>query len=177
MTNIQVPPPAPYLRRTHACGACIYNPPRPCASRLVKAFTEFQTLQTSQNLQTKLLGGGFTLPLPPPNRSGSLRCSFGWHRRAHLGQAKSFAKVCISCLRAFLELTMPPSIPQLHASYLPFDVYMPKVAPKSPHSHFHASKKIPKWISNWPTINPKTTQITPPSDPQLTLNGSQTDPI
>ena len=35
------------------------------------------TLQTSQNLQTNLLGGGFTLPLPPPRRSGSLRWKVG----------------------------------------------------------------------------------------------------
>ena len=51
-----------------------YSPPRPLASRRVDPVTEQQTLQTSQNLQTNLLGGGFTLPLPPPRRSGSEGC-------------------------------------------------------------------------------------------------------
>ena len=37
------------------------------------------TLQTSQNLQTNLLGGGFTLPLPPPGRSGPLRLWSSWN--------------------------------------------------------------------------------------------------
>ena len=45
------------------------SPPRPLASRRVEAVTKQQTLQTSQNLQTNLLGGGFTLPLPPPTAS------------------------------------------------------------------------------------------------------------
>ena len=36
------------------------HPPRPLASRRVDAPTKIQTLQTSQNVQTKLLGGGFT---------------------------------------------------------------------------------------------------------------------
>ena len=31
---------------------------------------EIALIQTFQNLQTNLLGGGFTLPLPPPGRSG-----------------------------------------------------------------------------------------------------------
>ena len=50
--------------------SCIENPPRPLASRRVDAPTKQQTLQTSQNLQTNLLGGGFTLPLPPPTAPG-----------------------------------------------------------------------------------------------------------
>ena len=58
------------LRRSHQFNhkAC-HNPPRPLASRRVDALTNFQTLQTSQNLQTNLLGGWFTLPLPPPIRA------------------------------------------------------------------------------------------------------------
>ena len=61
-----------------------YNPPRPLASRRVDAPTKFQTLQTSQNLQTNLLGGGFTLPLPPP--SGPARSVVGrlWDRGERL---------------------------------------------------------------------------------------------
>ena len=47
------------------------SPPRPLASRRVDAPTNHQTLQTSQNLQNKLLGGGFTLLLAPPRRLGS----------------------------------------------------------------------------------------------------------
>ena len=61
------------------------NPPRPLASRRVEALNQHQTLQTSQNLQTNLLGGGFTLPLPPPKRSGSLAFSPGWRPQAPLG--------------------------------------------------------------------------------------------
>ena len=80
----------PYIRKP--------SPPRPLASRRVDALTEQQTLQTSQNLQTNLLGGGFTLPLPPPRRSGPLRCSFSWRPRAPLGQAKNVGKMCICCL-------------------------------------------------------------------------------
>ena len=57
-----------------------------------------QTLQTSQNLQTNLLGGGFTLPLPPPRPLGSECCSQSWRTRGPLGQAKSLGKMCISCL-------------------------------------------------------------------------------
>ena len=39
-------------------------PPRPCASKRVDVVTQQQTFETSQNLQTNLLGGGFTLPTP-----------------------------------------------------------------------------------------------------------------
>ena len=45
------------------------NPPRPLASRRVDAPTKFQSLQTSQNLQTNLLGEG----LPSPYRFQTLR--------------------------------------------------------------------------------------------------------
>ena len=57
-----------------------------------RCFTKYQTLQTSQNLKTNFLRGRFTLPLPPPYRSGSLRCSFGWRRRGRLGPLKNHYK-------------------------------------------------------------------------------------
>ena len=66
--------------------------PRPLASRQVEAVTRIQTLQTSQNLQTNLLGGGFTLPLPPPYRLGLLSFSFSWRALAALDPSKSNGK-------------------------------------------------------------------------------------
>ena len=68
------------------------NPPRPLASRRVEFLTQQQTLQTSQNLQTNLLGGGFTLPLLPPNRSGLLSRSFSESPRGYLDPSKNATK-------------------------------------------------------------------------------------
>ena len=77
------------------------NPPRPLASRRVEVVTQQQTL-TSQNLQTNLLGGGFTLPLPPPRPLGSDRRSQSWRNRGPLDPSKSFVKMCLICLWAHL---------------------------------------------------------------------------
>ena len=67
------------------------NPPRPCASRRVDALTEQQPSKPPKP-QTSPQGGRFTLPLPPPYRSGSLRCSFGWRRRGRLGLLQNHYK-------------------------------------------------------------------------------------
>ena len=74
------------------------NPPRPLASKRVDPVTKQRTLQTSQNLKTSPQGGGFTLPLPPPRRSGPLRRSFSWITRALLDPSKCVIKMCIFCL-------------------------------------------------------------------------------
>ena len=63
--------------------------------------TQQQTL-TSQNLQTNLLGGGFTLPLPPPRPLGSDNSSRLWRNRGPLDPSKYAAKMSISCLWAHL---------------------------------------------------------------------------
>ena len=74
-------------------------PPRPCASKRVDVVTQQQTL-TSQNLQTNLLGGGFTLPLLPPRPLGPDTLSQLWRPRGPLDPSKSFVKMCLICLWA-----------------------------------------------------------------------------
>ena len=122
--------------------------PRPCASRRVEALTA-TTLQTSQNLQTKLLGGGFTLPLPPPTGRGRSAVRFPGVVGPSL--TKSFAKMNIFCFWTRLGRTMTPSNPQLYTLYMPFDVYMPKVAPKWPQSGLEVEAKSPSRTENRPT--------------------------
>ena len=61
-------------------------------------------LETSQNLQTNLLGGRFTLPLPPHRPLGSECCSRPWRTRGPLDPSKSFAKMCIICVWTRLVL-------------------------------------------------------------------------
>ena len=55
--------PSRLARPATACISMYHLSLEPLASRHVDAPTKQQTLQTSQNLQTNLLGGGFTLPL------------------------------------------------------------------------------------------------------------------
>ena len=77
-------------------------PPRPRASKCVDAVTQQQTLETSQNLQTNLLGGGITRPLPPPRPLGPDGRSRLWRNRGPLDPSKSLVKISISCLWAHL---------------------------------------------------------------------------
>ena len=87
----------------------------------------------------------------PKITSGPLRCSSSWRPRALLDPSKSLAKMCVCCLWALLGRTMTPSNPQLHASCLPFYVYMPKVAPKWRQSHLH----MPNKSQSDPQIDPQ----------------------
>ena len=64
--------------------------------------TQQQTLETSRNLQTNLLGGGVTLPLPPPRPLGSDTLSQSWRARGPLDPSKCAVKMSISCLWADL---------------------------------------------------------------------------
>ena len=65
----------------------------------------------------------------------------------------------IFCLWTRLGRTMTPSNPQLYTSYMPFDVYMPKVAPKWPQSGPQATFICQKWSQS----NPKSTKTSPNS--------------
>ena len=85
------------------------NPPRPLASRRVDPLNQFQTLQSSQTSK-QAPGGGFTLPLPPPNRPGSL------------GQSSSVECSCPfrPLQNQHFRFLAPPS-PHIYALYLPSD--------------------------------------------------------
>ena len=87
------------------------NPPRPLASRRVEVWTKQQTLQTSQNLQTILLGGGFTLRLPPPRRYGSPGRFFSELPRGTLDPSKSSSKTNAFLICSLFGPTKPAHIP------------------------------------------------------------------
>ena len=79
----------------------LLSPPRPLASRPVDALNQVPNPRNLQNL-TIPQGGGFTLPLPPSYRSGSLTCSPGWRTQAPLDTSKCVVKISIFCLWAHL---------------------------------------------------------------------------
>ena len=64
-------------------------------------------------------GGGFTLLLPPPRRSGPLPRSFGWDSRGPL----EFKKTSDKCVFAVYEPTWAPQSPHMYATYLPSEAY------------------------------------------------------
>ena len=79
------------------------NPPRPCASKRVDAATK----QTSQNLQTNLLRGKFTLPLPPPRPLGSDSRSRLWRTRGPLEPSKCFDGPILGPIKAVMLTPLP----------------------------------------------------------------------
>ena len=50
---------------------------------------------------------------------------------------------------------MTPSNPQLYTSYMPFDVYMPKVAPQWPQSGLEVEPKSPNQSEKPPNTEPQ----------------------
>ena len=81
-----------FVRCVGLVGGLIKNPPRPLASRRVDALNQATNPPNLQNLQTNLLGGGFTLPLPPPRRYLLLRCWRPWRPHGPLDPSKSNGK-------------------------------------------------------------------------------------
>ena len=65
---------------------------RGSASRRVDALNYPTNPPNLPKPQTSPQGGGFTLPLPPPYRSGPLNCSFGWRPPPALDPSKSSGK-------------------------------------------------------------------------------------
>ena len=108
----------------------IRHPPWPLASRRVDASNQHQTLQTSQNLQTNLLGGGFTLPLPPPRRSGPASCSFSENALCFFNPFKNALKTNRFLTFPVFGPTKPVHVCMTHASHMKFDVDMLKVTSK-----------------------------------------------
>ena len=64
-----------------------------------------------QNLQTDLLGGGFTLPLPPPNRFFMAGRWRSWRTRGPLDPSKSNGKTYEKPTFSLFSPIQPPHIP------------------------------------------------------------------
>ena len=135
-----------YVKHTNREAA---NPPRPPASRRVELLTQQQTLLTSQNLQTNLLGGGFTLPLPPPRPLGSDSRSRLWRARGPLDPSKSFVKMSISCLRPHLAPIKVVMLTLLAQKILILTILLPR----SRHlDDFSMKKGLRASIYRWPHL-------------------------
>ena len=131
------------------------NPPRPRACKRVDVVTQQQTLQTSQNLQTNLLGGGFTLPLPPPRPLGSDNLSRLWRLRGPLDPStKTYKNPYKINIFAFWPQQAPTCT---H--------HMPKMVPEWPKS----GPKPPLYTRNDPKVTPKW----PQSDAKVTPQWSK----
>ena len=96
-----------------------------------------QTLQTFQNLQTNLLGGGFTLPLHPPTASARRVANFSWRPRGALDPSKKHTKTRIKSTFSLFGPNRPPHVPIICPKWSQSDPkvvkshpYIPKMTPK-----------------------------------------------
>ena len=110
-----------------------------------------------QNLQARLLGGGFTLPLPPPTGRGRSVVRFpgvvGPSLRSKILRKNEYI-LFMDPFGTNNDTIKPATIHIIHAIRRLYAQSAPKVTPKWTQIHLHMPKAIPKQ----PQIDPKSTK-------------------